>query len=169
MQKNKLILLALTAILILPVMSGCKKKEQIVEKPSSADVVEKPNVIDTNSLFMWSDVEDRFKEAENEAYKRYQNLDSDELKERTALVKELAEYLPKFEDGGDIYELEDALTVYRDALELTFISTDISDVYCQIGTLARDGILSFYGGYTEEVDGITLITDCEYLIGSIEY
>lgn len=158
------------ACLIAVSASGCelrskKKVETATNTIGIANEYEKPNFIDTNSIFSWSDVEDKFKEIDSKINEEYDQIQEYNELDKQRLAKEIGQNLHEyFEEGGTIYNLEYALIVYDDAVRLTIACENEEDVFWQIGMLARDAILSYYGGYSEQIDTQTLVEDCEFLI-----
>lgn len=158
----------LLAGLIVVTASGCRlksKEDNKIIANGTADEYSKPNFIDTNLIFSWYDVKDKFFEIDDKINDEYSEIQEYNEQELQQLAREIGQNLQDhFEEGRTIYDLEYALVVYDDAVRLTVACPDEENVYSQIGMLARDAMLAYYGGYNEEVKVQTLVEDCEYLI-----
>lgn len=179
-QVSKIFKVALS-VSALASLTACKLKSkdnvqsaatpEIISPSASTDSVVKPaeeGEMDLNSLYTWDDVALKFEKAKEEAGDLYYESQDYSPEQITNLLSEMKTLLEEFKEGGTIYQVKDACTLYKDAYVIANITSDETGVYRQIGEFAQASILTIYGGYTEEFDAITGIEDTISLIESIE-
>lgn len=174
---NKKILIVLSCISLLG-MVGCKKKTEgssskTINTVGSVDKAVKPageDGIDLNSLFQWDDVKSKFETASSEAADLYYETIGYDTDQKNAVVAEIKELIPEFENGGTIYQIKDACTLYKDASLLIFTSSDLTDTYRKMGEILSASILAYYGGYNYdegEFDPTSGISTVEMMIDDL--
>ena len=180
-KKEKLTIPKIAVCLCAPLLitaCGLKKASNSTTATTSsvvssapADSVVKPasdGEMDLNSIYSWSDVEAKFEKAKEEAGDVYYKVLEYSDEQKNELVGEMKDLLIEFQEGGTIYQIKDACTLYKDAIILANSSaSDASNVYYQIGKFTQASILTIYGGYGEEFDATTAIQDTLSLIDSL--
>lgn len=179
-KKEKLKISKIAVCVCAPLLiSACSlKKASSATAPTSsavstapADSVIKPATegeTDLNSIYSWSDVQAKFEKAKDEAGDMYYEALEYSDEQKNELVGEIKDLLIEFQEGGTIYQIKDACTLYKDAIILANSSaSDASSAYYQIGEFAQASILTIYGGYGEEFDATTAIQDTLNLINNL--
>ena len=150
-------------------MTACNKKTST--EIGETDTKDKPNSsldYDINEIFNWAKVSDDFENAKKEAYEVYDEVRNYNEQQARELCEKMFPLMCSFyENGRSIYTLEDACTLYKYALMLSFVKEDLSngETYLDVAAFTRDAIVALYGGYDDtEFQGLVALQDAIFMI-----
>lgn len=161
MKKNIRLLGMCGMIICLSACSGTNKIDNAFNtlfSETTYDIVSCPpksGEANYESIVSYSEIKSRFdartSEVENQNF--LTKIATYSTEDKNKLTKKIAENIAEFRDGGTIYELDEALDMYKNALILSHTSDNKDDDYHYIGFQTYHSILQIYGA--EYVEGGT--------------